>query len=309
MNAESERLRALLNRALVVAERPPPPPKKSRRGILKTLRAVATFLRSKRRAATMKLVYDNPDGTRSILDVPDDFAPADKLPVPVEPIRPIPKTTLTSQMEILSPKAPLHWGRVAVGYGLYAVAIWINVKNAGGVMALLDNPMAVLGIVAETGLFFLWTCVINGPGRASAAAVVLLLFGYALWNDLRMAAITAADLEMARAERSTTGTDRADEAVAKAKAAAITACGPGLAKSEGCKIAKANADKAETEAKTARAKIEATAKPEAVWFIKFVSWASFGWLRPTPDDFDMWGLLFRMVIPQLGGVLLAFARR
>jgi hypothetical protein len=40
-----------------------------------------------------------------------------------------------------------------------------------------------------------------------------------------------------------------------------------------------------------------------------VAWLSNGTLQPGADDFDILGLFFRTLLPQVGGLVLMLARR
>jgi hypothetical protein len=87
------------------------------------------------------------------------------------------------------------------------------------------------------------------------------------------------------------------------------ACGRGLGKTVACKTRQAEVTKLEANQTKAAAKVAAQAKPESADFAKLVTWASRGAIQPGADDFAMLWLLFRTLLPQVGGIILMLAQR
>jgi hypothetical protein len=293
-----------------------PPPQKRRSRWLQFLDRIPIFGRRRRRNATMKQIIKQSDGSWDILDdtqtitetIPfeEEKETTRNLPAIPDPIRARPIQQAPPPPPCPEPSVA---GLYLTAYVLFALAVGINVYNAWGSNWTNTALPLAMGITAELALFVSvrwWG--FSGRGLLALALSVVFL-GFAVWNDLRMASIIAADAAMARADRSTAGTERAADAVTKAQAAAVTACGPGLGKSKGCALAQDAVTKAETAAKEARATVAAGANPAAKDFVRFVSWITRGAVVPSGDDFDNWGLLFRMLIPNLGGFFLLLARR
>jgi hypothetical protein len=59
----------------------------------------------------------------------------------------------------------------------------------------------------------------------------------------------------------------------------------------------------------ATAKVVAQARPESTDFAKLVTWISRGAVQPGAEDFTNRWLLFRTLLPQVGGLVLMLARR
>lgn len=54
--------------------------------------------------------------------------------------------------------------------------------------------------------------------------------------------------------------------------------------------------------------VVASADPQTEAAIRVVSWASFGTLRPTENDFAMLRLILFSLLPQIGGIVLLIGR-
>ena len=67
--------------------------------------------------------------------------------------------------------------------------------------------------------------------------------------------------------------------------------------------------KQERERSAAVGRVESQAAPEGVAFSRLVAWASRGAIQPSGDDLGLLMRLLRVLLPQLGGLLLALARR
>jgi hypothetical protein len=55
--------------------------------------------------------------------------------------------------------------------------------------------------------------------------------------------------------------------------------------------------------------VVAQARPESTDFARLVAWLSRGTIQPGADDFAMLWLLFRTLLPQVGGLVLMLAQR
>ena len=54
--------------------------------------------------------------------------------------------------------------------------------------------------------------------------------------------------------------------------------------------------------------VERRADPQTGTATQLVAWASFGYVRPTDDDFKMFRVLLLAVVPQISGLLLMISR-
>jgi hypothetical protein len=54
--------------------------------------------------------------------------------------------------------------------------------------------------------------------------------------------------------------------------------------------------------------VERRADPQTGTATQLVAWASFGQVRPTEDDFQMFRVLLLALLPQIGGLLLMISR-
>jgi hypothetical protein len=209
---------------------------------------------------------------------------------------------------------PRHTSRplVAIAYGFFGLGIGINGWNAltGGPLVDMALP-AIMGVLAEGVMFYLPSWAMTLPLRRQLLAWMVMAFvaTFALTNSLRMASIISADQATARADRQTAGVTQAKIDLDKAKAARDQACGKGLGKTVACQSRQSEVTKLEGIQTQATAKVAAQAKPEAGDFAKLVTWASMGTLRPQAGDFEMLWLLFRTLLPQIGGLVLMLARR
>jgi hypothetical protein len=199
-----------------------------------------------------------------------------------------------------------------IAHGFFALGVGINLWNAwtGGPIANMILP-AAMGVLAEAVMFFLPERTLSLPltGKLLAWAFLAVVTAFALTNSLRMASIISADQAMARADRQTVGTGSAESKLDKAKAARDQVCGKGLAKTKACRDREQDVAELKGQPAEAQKKVAAQAKPESADFAKLVAWVSMGALRPAADDFDMLWLLFRTLLPQVGGLVLMLARR
>jgi hypothetical protein len=205
-----------------------------------------------------------------------------------------------------------NYALVAIAYGFFALGIGINVWNAmtGGTLTDVALP-AALGVLAEAVVFFLpaWALTLPIGRQLLAWGLFAFISIFALTNSLRMASIIAADQATARADRQTEGVQTADHALEMARAKRDEACGRGLGKTVACKTRQAEVTKLEANQTQAAAKVAAQAKPESADFAKLVAWVSRGAIQPGTDDFTNLWLLFRTLLPQIGGLVLMLARK
>ena len=199
-----------------------------------------------------------------------------------------------------------------IAYGFFALGVSINVWNAvtGGPIANMILP-AAMGVLAEAVMFFLPVRTMSLPliGKLLAWAFLAFVAAFALTNSLRMASIGSADQAAARADRQTEGVRTADQALEAARAKRDEACGRGLGKTVACQSRQAEVTKLEAKQTQATNKVVADAKPEGADFAKLVAWLSNGALQPGAADFDNLWLLFRTLLPQVGGLVLMLSRR
>jgi hypothetical protein len=142
-----------------------------------------------------------------------------------------------------------------------------------------------------------------------AWALFAFISVFALTNSLRMASITVADQATARADRQTDDVRAADHALDVARAKRDEACGLGLGKTVACKVRQSEVTKLEANQAQATANVVAQARPESTDFAKLMTWVSRGAIKPDADDFAMLWLLFRALLPQVGGLVLVLAQR
>jgi hypothetical protein len=219
---------------------------------------------------------------------------------------------------IVSPHRQISTERASVpltllAYGFGALGVAINVWNARTAAPADMILSATTGVLAEGVTFFLPAWALTLPPIRRILAFVLLVFlivPFALTNNLRMASIISADATMARADRPTAGTEKADNALAQAQAARDQACTT-RKPTEACKQRENEVARLQNKPIEAQNKVAAAARPESADFAKLIAWLSFGRIIPTADDFDMLWLMFRTLLPQIGGVvlMLASARR
>ncbi len=205
----------------------------------------------------------------------------------------------------------MNWPLTVIAVGFFLLGVAINVWNAlGGSLVDVAIP-AAMGVLAECVLFFLpaWTLSLPIARRVLAWTLIVFVSAFALTNSLRMASIVAADTTAARADRQTDGTRAADAALDAARKARDEACGRGLSKTASCHARVDEVAKLETAQAQATARVVSNAHPEATDFARLITWLSAGRVQPTPADFDMLWLVFRTLLPQIGGVVLMLAVR
>jgi hypothetical protein len=213
---------------------------------------------------------------------------------------------------VTAPSRRTNYALVVIAYGFFSLGIGINVWNAmmGGTLADIALP-AALGVLAEAVVFFLpaWALTLPTGRQVLAWALFAFISVFALTNSLRMASITVADQATARADRQTEGVRAADHALDVARTKRDEACGRGLGKTVACKVRQLEVTKLEANQAQAMGNVVAQARPESSDFAKLVMWVSRGAIQPGADDFAMLWLLFRTLLPQVGGLVLMLARR
>jgi hypothetical protein len=202
-----------------------------------------------------------------------------------------------------------NWPLLLLAYAFAALGIGINIWNAAG-GALTDMALpAAMGVLAEGLMSFLPAHAITLPlGRRALAFALLvgLVVPFALFNSLRMASILSADVALARADRTTAAVRDAEAALADARIARDKEC---IKVGPLCRQRQDQVLAAEGKLADARRPVAAVAKPEAKDFARLVTWATRGYATPSADDFDMFWLLFRTLLPQIGGLVKMLARR
>jgi hypothetical protein len=213
---------------------------------------------------------------------------------------------------VTAPSRRTNYALVVIAYGFFALGVGINVWNAmtGGTLADMALP-AALGVLAEAVVFFLpgWALTLPIGRQVLAWALFAFISVFALTNSLRMASITVADQATARADRQTEGVRAADHALDVARTKRDEACGRGLGKTVACKVRQSEVAKLEANQAQATANVVAQARPESSDFAKLMTWVSRGAIQPDADDFAILWLLFRTLLPQVGGLVLVLARR
>ena len=86
-------------------------------------------------------------------------------------------------------------------------------------------------------------------------------------------------------------------------------CDRGQGKTVACQTRVQDVTKAEAARSAAGNRVASQARPESGDFARLVTWLSRGAVTPGADDFAMLWLLFRTVMPAIGGLVLMLARK
>jgi hypothetical protein len=170
-------------------------------------------------------------------------------------------------------------------------------------------PIA-LGILAELAVFLIPSrmMVLSLGLKVVGLVVLIAVVMFAAMNSLKNASNTLSDQTMARGDRTTPGVQTADRRLAEARQSRDRACRSGQGKAQACRLAQADVQRLEAAVPQAEARVATTAKSADADFTRLVTWTSGGFIRPDADAFSNLWLLFRTVLPLIGGVLLAMAR-
>lgn len=135
----------------------------------------------------------------------------------------------------------------------------------------------------------------------------LVTFVFAVTAGLGFASTNVSDVTLARASRVTPAVAAAQAALSDAMVARDRECKGGVGKF--CREREAAVVERRQVLDGVVAAVGQVADPQTNAAIKLSAWASFGALRPVPDDFAMLRLVLLALLPQVGGLLMLVARR
>ncbi|WP_052435603.1 hypothetical protein [Bradyrhizobium japonicum] len=138
-------------------------------------------------------------------------------------------------------------------------------------------------------------------------ALWLVTFVFVVTAGLGFASTNVSDVTLARASRVTPAVTAAQSALSDAIASRDRECRGGVGKF--CREREAAVIERRQVLDGALAAVREIADPQTDAAIKLVAWASFGTLRPVPEDFGMLRLMLLALLPQFGGLLMLVARR
>jgi hypothetical protein len=202
---------------------------------------------------------------------------------------------------------------VLAAFGLAIVGVIINgwFAHSLGSTELAGWLFTAVGMAADVASFVLPSCAvrlwrINHRGVAAAAwGTWTLMFAFAITAGIGFASTNIADTTSARAGWITPAIDAAQNALADAKAARDRECGK---VGPICRQREDAVAERQRRLDAALQSVERRADPQTGTTTQLVAWASFGWVRPTEDDFQMFRVLLLALLPQTGGLLLMLAR-
>jgi hypothetical protein len=246
--------------------------------------------------------------------IPPEFLPANDV-VADAPTTPPPGATPRPN-EVVTPSrgylAPFLLSIAALA--LAAVGITINgwfARSLGSSDAAGWLFLAV-GVAADLVALVMPSCAATlwGSGQRATAlvgwTVWLMTFVFAVTAGIGFASTNISDVTSARASRVTPAITSAQAALADAMAARDRECKGGVGKF--CREREATVVERRQVLDSATATVEHTADPQSDAAIKLVTWASYGMLRPTIEDFAMLRLVLLALLPQIGGILLMVGR-
>jgi hypothetical protein len=210
-------------------------------------------------------------------------------------------------------RAPWSFPLWIIAYAFLGLSLWINVwnaRNSSGDWIDMIIP-AGTGILTELAMFFLPAriMVVPWPRKFLGAGLLSIAIAFALYNSLRSTSLLETDQAMGRGDRQTVGVQAANSALERARTQRAVACRRGQDKTKACRDAEDDVKKEETKQIKAITAVASTSKPVDADFSALVTWASRGAVQPGPHDFTMFWLLFRTVLPQVGGLILVMSRR
>jgi hypothetical protein len=248
--------------------------------------------------------------------------------IPSTTSSPTPSTTSSSTPVTLLPRAEPTWAPARSGRPLHAapglltvaalalagVGVTMNglYSHSLGATETAGHVFLALGLAADLVALALPSVA---AGRWQARQRVTALAGWAVWLLTFVFAVTAAigfaslnisDVTASRSSRVTPAIVTAQAVLADAMASRDRECRGGVGKF--CREREAAANVSRENLTAALRSVEQTADPQATAAIRLTTWASFGALRPTENDFAMLRLLLLALLPQIGGVVLMIGR-
>jgi hypothetical protein len=212
-----------------------------------------------------------------------------------------------STLRISRPALPKSLARIALMCSAFALAATGLAINARFARSLGSTEFAgwlflAVGVASDIAAFVLPTWALSLPRWRSAAAWALwtVTFGFALLASVGFASLNIADTALARASRSTPAIVDAQLALADAKLARDREC---------IRVRRPMCQRREDEVVARQGALDAArravvADPQTDGAAKLVAWA-FG----VAPDLAMLRLALLTLLPQVGGLMLAVARR
>jgi hypothetical protein len=200
-------------------------------------------------------------------------------------------------------------------FGLGAVGITMNgwFARSLGSTDMAGWLFLAIGVAADgvaLALPSIATSAWNAHRRGSALtawSVWAVTFAFAITAGIGFASLNISDVTTARQSRVTPAVTSAQAALSDAMAARDRECGHGVGKF--CREREAVVAERRNALDAAAKGIAQTADPQTEAATKIVAWVSFGFIRPSGDDFAMLRLILLALLPQIGGVLLMVGRK
>jgi hypothetical protein len=247
--------------------------------------------------------------------IPPEFMPAnDVLPEP-SVVPPPAAATVQPDEAAIRPRRSLAAILLSIAaLALAAVGITINgwFARSLGSSDVAGWLFLAVGVAADLVALVMPSCASGlwQTGQRATALVAwtiwLLTFVFAVTAGIGFASTNISDVTSARASRVTPAITSAQGSLLDAMAARDRECKSGVGKF--CREREAAVAERRQMLDAAMVAVGQTADPQSDAAIKLVTWASGGWLRPTPEDFAMLRLVLLALLPQIGGILLMVGR-
>lgn len=221
-------------------------------------------------------------------------------------------TAVTSDVTLPKTIAPAVLTLAA--FGLAAVGVTMNgwfAKSLGS-SDIAGWLFLAIGVAADAVALAVPACAARlWRARQRGAAVTGWLiwaatFAFAVTAGIGFASVNISDVTLARASRVTPAVTAAQAALADALVSRDRECTGGVGKF--CRAREDAVTERRRALDAATAAVQVTADPQIEAATKVAAWVSFGWLKPSSDDFAMLRLVLLALLPQVGGLLLMVAR-
>lgn len=249
--------------------------------------------------------------------IPPEFLPANDVVAEAPATLPPAVTTPSSNEAVTLTRSRGYLAPVLLSIAALALAAVGITINGWFARSLGSSDIAgwlflAVGVAADLVALVMPSCAaaLWGTGQRATAlvgwAVWLMTFVFAVTAGIGFASTNISDVTSARASRITPAITSAHAALADAMAARDRECKGGVGKF--CREREATVAERRQILDSAVATVEHTADPQSDAAIKLVTWASYGMLRPTIEDFAMLRLVLLALLPQIGGILLMVGR-
>jgi hypothetical protein len=239
-------------------------------------------------------------------------------PAPVTPVTPPvarrPVTPVTRPVTASRPSIA-QVILIATAFGLAAVGITMNgwYAHSLGSSQIAGWVFAAIGVAADAIALATPHCAASHwqasqRTRALAGwAVWFLVVAFTFYAGIGFASVNISDVTASRAERVTSAVTDAQAALKDAADARDRECRGGTGKF--CREREAAVTERRKVLDAAQASVSHRADPQVEAAKAIVAWVTFGWLKPSSDDFAMLRLVLLSLLPQIGGILLMLSRR